>query len=93
MNVSFGWEAVARELPDAVAISEPGRDLTYAQFEDRSARLAAALTALELQQTVRTRLAGYKTPRIVVILPSLPRTPTGKLEISWAVKIARASEA
>lgn len=45
MDVSFGtiWEAVARALPDAVAISEPGRDYTYAEFEDRSARLAAAL--------------------------------------------------
>ncbi|GAB2965892.1 AMP-binding protein [Amycolatopsis acidiphila] len=47
MDVSFGsvWEAVARRLPDAVAVSEPGRELTYAQFEDRSARLAAALAA------------------------------------------------
>ena len=30
-------------MPDAVAISEPGRDYTYGEFEDRSARLAAAL--------------------------------------------------
>ncbi len=47
MDVSFGtiWEAIARELPDAVAISEPGRDCTYAEFEERSARLAAALAA------------------------------------------------
>jgi acyl-CoA synthetase (AMP-forming)/AMP-acid ligase II len=47
MDVSFGaiWEAVARELPDAIAISEPGRDHTYAAFADRSARLAAALAA------------------------------------------------
>lgn len=45
MDVSFGtiWEAIARELPDAVAISEPGRDFTYAEFEDRAARLASAL--------------------------------------------------
>ncbi|MEU6645584.1 AMP-binding protein [Saccharomonospora sp. NPDC046836] len=45
MDVSFGtiWEAVARRLPDAVAISEPGRDYTYAEFENRAARLAAAL--------------------------------------------------
>src|SRR5262245_35409045 len=44
MDVSFGaiWEAVGCELPDEVAISEPGRDHTYASFEDRSARLAAA---------------------------------------------------
>ena len=45
MDVSFGtvWEAIAASIPDAVAISEPGRDYTYGEFEDRSARLAAAL--------------------------------------------------
>jgi acyl-CoA synthetase (AMP-forming)/AMP-acid ligase II len=47
MDVSFGtiWEAVAGEMPDAVAISEPGRDFTYAEFADRAARLAAAFVA------------------------------------------------
>ena len=47
MDVSFGtvWEAVAHRLPDEVAISEPGRDYTYAEFEDRAARLAGALSA------------------------------------------------
>ncbi|GAA0899356.1 AMP-binding protein [Pseudonocardia zijingensis] len=47
MDASFGtvWEAVARRLPDEVAISEPGRDFIYAEFDDRSARLAAALEA------------------------------------------------
>ena len=45
MDVSFGtvWEAFARELPNATAISDPGRDYSYAEFEERSARLAAAL--------------------------------------------------
>jgi 3-oxocholest-4-en-26-oate---CoA ligase len=45
VDVSFGtiWEAIARDLPDAIAISEPGRDYSYAEFEDRSARLASAL--------------------------------------------------
>jgi acyl-CoA synthetase (AMP-forming)/AMP-acid ligase II len=47
LDVSFGtiWEAIARDLPDAVAISEPARDYTFAQFDDRAARLAAALAA------------------------------------------------
>lgn len=47
MDVAFGtiWEAVARRLPDEVAVSEPGRDYTYAEFDDRAARLAAALVA------------------------------------------------
>ncbi|HTR96024.1 MAG TPA: AMP-binding protein [Trebonia sp.] len=45
MDVSFGtiWEAIAIGLPDMVAISEPGRDYTFAEFDDRAARLAAAL--------------------------------------------------
>ena len=47
MDVSFGtiWEAIARDQPDSVAISEPGLDYTFAEFDDRSARLAAALAA------------------------------------------------
>ena len=47
MDVSFGtiWEAIARDQPDSVAISEPGRDYTFAEFDDRAARLAAALAA------------------------------------------------
>ena len=47
MDASFGtvFEGVAARLPHAVALSEPGRDLTYAEFDDRAARLAAALEA------------------------------------------------
>ena len=47
MDVSFGtiWEAIARDQPDSVAISEPGRDYTFAEFDDRAARLAAAMAA------------------------------------------------
>ncbi len=47
MDASFGtiWEGVAARLPNAVAISEPGRDYTYAEFDDRASRLAAAFEA------------------------------------------------
>jgi acyl-CoA synthetase (AMP-forming)/AMP-acid ligase II len=47
VDVSFGtiWEAIARDQPDTVAISEPDRDYTFAEFDDRAARLAAALAA------------------------------------------------
>jgi acyl-CoA synthetase (AMP-forming)/AMP-acid ligase II len=217
-DVSFGtiWEAVAGELPDSVAISEPDRDYTFAEFEDRAARLAAvlaaagvgpgdkvvpgsgqvgtlafcgsipsgyykdgektsatfrtfgevrytmpgdlatveadgairffgrgagvintggekvhpqevedvllacpgvtdasvvgvpdetwgkrvvavvataspALTEGELRDAVRRRLAGYKVPRAIVLLPALPRTPTGKLELAVVRRIAAAN--
>ena len=47
MDASFGtiWEGVAARLPNAVAVSESGRDYTYAEFDDRASRLAAALEA------------------------------------------------
>ncbi|MEU6701774.1 AMP-binding protein [Pseudonocardia sp. NPDC046786] len=45
MEVAFAtvWEAVADRLPDAVAIVEPGARWSYAEFDDRAARLAGAL--------------------------------------------------
>jgi acyl-coenzyme A synthetase/AMP-(fatty) acid ligase len=38
-----------------------------------------ALEEQTLQQFVRKRLADYKVPRKVVLLPSLPRNATGKI--------------
>ncbi|WP_310794482.1 AMP-binding protein [Rhodococcus opacus] len=45
---------------------------------------ASTVTEEDLQNWVRQELAGYKVPRTVVLLGRLPRTPTGKIEISWA---------
>lgn len=38
----------------------------------------AEATAEELREFCRGRLAGYKTPRQIRIVPDLPRSPTGK---------------
>jgi 3-oxocholest-4-en-26-oate---CoA ligase len=46
------------------------------------------LTEQELQDAVRRRLAGYKVPRAIVLLPALPRTPTGKLELAQVRRLA-----
>jgi acyl-CoA synthetase (AMP-forming)/AMP-acid ligase II len=55
---------------------------------------STTLTAAELRDAVRSRLAGYKVPRGIVLLPSLPRTPAGKLELAEVRRIlaARAPE-
>jgi acyl-CoA synthetase (AMP-forming)/AMP-acid ligase II len=42
-------------------------------------RDGAQLTAEEIQQLVRTRLARFKVPREVVFVDELPRNPTGKV--------------
>lgn len=47
VDVSLGtiWEGIAARIPDECAVSEPDRDYTYAEFDDRAARLANALVA------------------------------------------------
>jgi 3-oxocholest-4-en-26-oate---CoA ligase len=52
---------------------------------------ARALTEGELRDAVRHRLAGYKAPRAVILLPALPRTPVGKLELAAVRRIAAAN--
>ena len=39
----------------------------------------ALLEEQAIQQFVRKKLADYKVPRKVVVLPALPRTATGKI--------------
>jgi acyl-CoA synthetase (AMP-forming)/AMP-acid ligase II len=77
-------------VADAVVVGEP--DDTWGE------RVAAVLvlnpdttppTVGELLDWVRPRLAGYKMPRRTAIVPSLPRTPTGKLEVSRVQEILR----
>lgn len=42
-----------------------------------------------LAEHLRTRLAGYKVPRTLVLVPTLPRTPTGKIELRRAKDLAQ----
>jgi 2-aminobenzoate-CoA ligase len=46
-----------------------------------------------LQEHVKAEIAPYKYPRIVVFLPALPRTNTGKLQRFALREMARASSA
>jgi acyl-coenzyme A synthetase/AMP-(fatty) acid ligase len=49
---------------------------------------SGTLTEQELRDAVRRRLAGYKVPRAILLLPALPRTPTGKLELARVRRLA-----
>lgn len=45
MNLASMWEAVADQLPDAVALIHGAEHRTYREFDERASRLAAALAA------------------------------------------------
>ncbi|AYG84446.1 Long-chain-fatty-acid--CoA/3-oxocholest-4-en-26-oate--CoA ligase [Streptomyces hundungensis] len=52
-------------------------------------RAGAARPTLETIQThCRTRLAGYKVPRQLVIAPAIQRSPSGKADYRWARSVA-----
>jgi len=70
------------DVTDAAVVGVP--DETWGQRVSAVVATSnSALTDKELQDAVRCRLAGYKVPRTIVLLPRLPRTPTGKIELSW----------
>jgi len=44
----------------------------------------------QLAEHVRGRLAGYKTPKHVLVVESIGRSPNGKVDYRWARSVARA---
>ncbi|MFJ9736761.1 acyl-CoA synthetase [Streptomyces sp. NPDC101166] len=46
----------------------------------------------DIQTHCRTRLAGYKVPRQLVITDSIRRSPSGKADYRWARDVAAASD-
>ncbi|MFH8687321.1 acyl-CoA synthetase [Streptomyces anulatus] len=49
---------------------------------------AAALTLEAVQAHCRTRLAGYKIPRALVLADRIQRSPSGKADYRWAKAVA-----
>jgi acyl-CoA synthetase (AMP-forming)/AMP-acid ligase II len=49
-------------------------------------RVGHSATLEDLNQHVRTKVAGYKTPREIHLLDSLSRQPSGKPDYKWAKK-------
>lgn len=54
---------------------------------------ALAPTLEDIQSHCRTRLAGYKIPRQLVIAPEIQRSPSGKADYRWARTVATDSTA
>jgi acyl-CoA synthetase (AMP-forming)/AMP-acid ligase II len=56
-------------------------------------RKGAARPSLEdIQTHCRSRLAGYKIPRQLVLAESIRRSPSGKADYRWAREVAVAAD-
>ena len=84
-----GFNVYPREVEDAIAEHPDVAEVAVIGVPDRrtgervravvAARHGATLTADEITRHAKTRLARYKVPRDIDIVPALPRLPTGKL--------------
>ncbi|MEU1548379.1 AMP-binding protein [Nocardia sp. NPDC005745] len=54
-------------------------------------RTAESLTAQAVRAAVRSRLAGFKVPKDVLFVPTVPRFPNGKADLQEAARIAEAA--
>jgi acyl-CoA synthetase (AMP-forming)/AMP-acid ligase II len=76
-------------IADAVVLAEPDDTWGERVAAVAAVRPGAAATTGELLAWLRPRLAGYKLPRRLALVAELPRTPTGKLELSRARELLR----
>ena len=97
--INTGGEKVFAEEVEQVLIEHPGvRDALVVGLADQrwGHRVAAVvspvsdaeLTADVLMAHVGARLADYKKPRSVVVVPEVRRSPSGKADLRWARAVA-----
>ncbi|MER5767829.1 acyl-CoA synthetase [Streptomyces sp. NPDC001985] len=80
------YDALVAGVPDAV-----WGNRVAAVVQTRAGAPAPDLA--EIQAHCRTRLAGYKIPRRLVIAPEIRRSPSGKADYRWARAVAVAAMA
>jgi acyl-CoA synthetase (AMP-forming)/AMP-acid ligase II len=100
--INTGGEKVYPEEVEAVLKSHPAvYDAVVAGVPDErfgqrvtavvQLRAGAPPAADELIDHCRAHLAGYKTPRAVVFVPEIRRSPSGKADYPWAAREAAAA--
>jgi acetyl-CoA synthetase len=88
--ISAGWTMSAVEIEDALLKHPDVREAAVIGVADRrrgmvpkafivSSRTDGALAA-ELQELVRSRLSQHEYPRLIELVPELPKTPAGKTD-------------
>jgi acyl-CoA synthetase (AMP-forming)/AMP-acid ligase II len=97
--INTGGEKVYPEEVEAVLKSHPAvYDAVVAGVpDDRFGQRVTAVVqpradaqpaANELIEHCRAHLAGYKSPRAVVFVPEIRRSPSGKADYPWAARVA-----
>jgi acyl-CoA synthetase (AMP-forming)/AMP-acid ligase II len=98
--INSGGEKIYPEEVEAVLKSHPAvYDAVVAGVPDeRFGQRVAAVVQLRADSPVpdeaaliahaREHVAGYKAPRLIVVVPEIRRSPSGKADYPWAAKVA-----
>ena len=73
----------ARERPDAVALHHGTRELTYAELDARSNRLAQALLAAGAGHGARVAYLGRNAPEVVELLFAASKLGAVIVPLNW----------
>ena len=84
-------ENVVRRHPsveDAMVVGVPDPRWGHRVAAVVALRPGAGLTLEQLREYVGRDLADYKRPSVLVVQPSLERSPSGKADLRWAKRVA-----
>jgi long-chain acyl-CoA synthetase len=73
----------ARERPDAIALRHGERELTYAQLDERSSRLAQALLAAGAGRGARVAYLGRTAPEVMELLFAAGKVGAVIVPLNW----------
>jgi acyl-CoA synthetase (AMP-forming)/AMP-acid ligase II len=101
VSINSGGEKIYPEEVEAAVKSHPAVwDATVVGVPDErwGQRVAAVvqprggqeLTLESLQEHCRTKIAGYKVPRVLHVVDEVQRSPSGKPDYRWALDVAGA---
>nr|WP_195210476.1 AMP-binding protein [Actinomarinicola tropica] len=66
LHFASAWEAVADACPEATAIVQGDRRISYAAYDDRAARFAGAMEAAGLGLGTKVSLYLYNSPEYLI---------------------------
>ncbi|HLM19050.1 MAG TPA: AMP-binding protein [Acidimicrobiia bacterium] len=77
------WERVADAIPDAEAVVQGERRVTYREVEDRAARLASALAAAGVGHDSKVALFLYNCPEYMELLFALSKLRAAPANVNF----------
>ncbi len=83
LHFASAWEAVTDELPDADAIVQGDRRLTYAQYDEQAARFAAAIEAAGVAPGSNVSLYLYNCPEYLVAQYGTFKHDCGPINVNY----------